>query len=1032
MKMKTSLIAVAIELVAFALEAGSAMAENWPNRWFYMGRPLTSDQDIADVSNVVQIAKAGGMNGMVFVGGLEFASCWPRDRFRRLREIRRICDAAGVEIIPSMYSFGYGSMINYGSWRLEGEPVNDIPYVVRGGRAVWAGGERRDLGVANPQVLKAMNRLIRMVSVKSASRYRLSCQIRTDGVKATRKVELWARDAAPGAPFGPLGRRSFKFSPTQGWTTCEMDFNVGEDVDKLYLYAGYQGGYESGTVAFRDFTLERVAPSIVMHGRPGTPVSLRDASTGAVYVEGRDYICPKCVRPRGHEPMPPAEFELPAGSAIREGTKLVLDCYSPAVVDENQVSTCISDPSLYELVSNSVALVEKILSPAKWHLSMDEFRNGGTCASCRAKNMTMAQIYGEAVTKVFNTIRGVHPGAEVHIWSDMLDPNHNGMERYYNCRGSFKDAWRCVPKELVVDCWYGSRCEKSLKFFSEHGFRTLAAAYYDEKPPLKGSQRWRDAGRNTPGFTGYMYTTWRNDYSNLAEFCRVMSEPWEDRWVFLPCNFWKRGVDNPNSLEHFTNIAARAKASGYNAVVMSAHLDLAYRWPVHLSNQVTRAKAFCDGIGIDIVPMMWDVGYAGNCPGNWMESRTIEDLPYVRRGGRAVFDGEQVEIRGGPVDRIEAAGSKKRSMAMRIGRRFTLRKGVRYVITARVKSTGVPADDKFQFIGFIPSRPGKSAYYHCEKLPSDGEWHDVVYPLEARTDEEIAMMFGHWGPVGRLEIENFRVTARGVCGATRRERIPFIVKDAATGRVYEEGRDYAEVPPIAIRGEGDPMGPYLELTIPEGSSMPADARLLVTCDIPNMFGTPHGEQYAACMSNPDWYRRAEQGAAAVQQLLHPRKWFLCFDELRSANTCAACRSRKLDMAHLIGDCLQRQREIVRKVNPEAKCYVWGDMLDPNHNAHEGYAHTVGSYTNIAQCIPKDLVICPWWGKKAAVQADYWVASGFRMTAGAYYDDKTFKCSRSWLEAAAKHPGAFKGFMFCTWRNDFSELENFAKLMFVSP
>ena len=516
----------------------------------------------------------------------------------------------------------------------------------------------------------------------------------------------------------------------------------------------------------------------------------------------------------------------------------------------------------------------------------------------------------------------------------------------------------------------------------------------------------------------------------LTVFCGWAAGAGEmpDRWVYMPCNFWGKG-DGPHSLGHFTNIAARAKAAGYNALVLSSHLDLAFKWPQHLTNQVLKAKAFCDSVGMEIIPMTWDVGYGGDCPGNWFESRTIEDLPYVRRGAKAVFDPEPVAVTGGPCDSMSFEGVAGGKMPMRPARRFTLKKGVRYVVTVRARSTGVPEKDHFQFIGFVPSVKGKSAYYASPKFAHDGEWHDLVFPLEARSDEEVTLVFGHWGNEGRLEMADFKVAVRGIVGVTRRERIPFVVKDAASGTVYEEGRDYAEVPPLADRHEGAPLGPYLELTIPSGSRIAEGARLLVTADIPNRFHTGGHDQYAACMSNRDWYRRAMQGAKAVNELLRPTKWFLCFDELRSANTCAACRSRKLDMAHLIGDCLKRQREIVRKVNPSATCYVWGDMLDPNHNANEGYAHTVGSYEGIAKCIPQDLVICPWYGERALKQADYWAQNGFRMVAGAYYDNKSHAHDRLWLEASKKHPGNFTGFMFCTWRDDFSELEAFAKLMF---
>lgn len=65
----------------------------------------------------------------------------------------------------------------------------------------------------------------------------------------------------------------------------------------------------------------------------------------------------------------------------------------------------------------------------------------------------------------------------------------------------------------------------------------------------------------------------------------------EDRWVFLPCNFWGKGT-NVHALAWFTNTAARAKAAGYNGVLLTSHFDLAHKWPEHLVRQTTKAKAF--------------------------------------------------------------------------------------------------------------------------------------------------------------------------------------------------------------------------------------------------------------------------------------------------------------------------------------------------------------------------------------------------------------------------------------------------------
>ena len=327
---------------------------------------------------------------------------------------------------------------------------------------------------------------------------------------------------ARAAKFHPKESFSVKYQATQDWTPCEISFNTSES-DSFYLYVGFMSGWKSGSIEVRNTRLEEVAPGNILQ-RPGAPCVLRNAATGRKYKPGRDYVVPKLRYPMSRQDLPPATLALPPGSAIKKGDRLLLDCYAPAVVVGDHVSICQSEPHLYESRSDSAALIEAALHPRKWMISMDEFRNGGTCAACRARGMTMGQIYADAMTKAFKTIRKAHPGAEVYTWSDMLDPEHNGVKEYYNCRGSFEDAWKWIPKDLIICCWYNKKCETSLKFFSSHGFRTLAAAYYDEKPPFEYSRRWRDAVVATEGARGIMYATWRHAYGDLPAFCELLKE----------------------------------------------------------------------------------------------------------------------------------------------------------------------------------------------------------------------------------------------------------------------------------------------------------------------------------------------------------------------------------------------------------------------------------------------------------------------------------------------------------------------------
>ena len=129
----------------------------------------------------------------------------------------------------------------------------------------------------------------------------------------------------------------------------------------------------------------------------------------------------------------------------------------------------------------------------------------------------MAQILGDCITKQVDILKGVNPEAEVLIWSDMLDPNHNAHDNYYLVEGDFAGSWNYVPRDLVIVCWHYDKRNQSLPFFSSHGFRTLAGAYYDGDT-LENPKGWLEALDRTPKAIGIMYTTWQDKYDLLAPF----------------------------------------------------------------------------------------------------------------------------------------------------------------------------------------------------------------------------------------------------------------------------------------------------------------------------------------------------------------------------------------------------------------------------------------------------------------------------------------------------------------------------------
>ncbi|MEN6578638.1 MAG: hypothetical protein ABFD90_19995, partial [Phycisphaerales bacterium] len=87
--------------------------------------------------------------------------------------------------------------------------------------------------------------------------------------------------------------------------------------------------------------------------------------------------------------------------------------------------------------------------------------------------------------------------------------------------GDFAGSWEYVPKDLTIVCWYFDIRKESLSFFSSHGFKTLAGAYYDGDT-LENPRGWLDVLDKTPNAVGIMYTTWQNKYELLGPFGELL------------------------------------------------------------------------------------------------------------------------------------------------------------------------------------------------------------------------------------------------------------------------------------------------------------------------------------------------------------------------------------------------------------------------------------------------------------------------------------------------------------------------------
>lgn len=531
--------------------------KQYPCRWVYVSRSLRADSDVADIERIVETASGHGLNGMVLSAGLDRLDKQPAGYFMRLEQVKRICRENRIEIIPIIFSAGYGgSILAYDKNLAAGIPVRDTVFVVEGGTARFApdesaeivnGGFEKykgdrlagyrfhdrpgDVSFVDKRVFKGGKaslrfenfgkyehghaRVMQEIKVRPHRCYRITCYVKTDSLEpgGSFRIQVLTAGGRSLAPWDP------RVPGTSDWRKVVMGFNSLE-YDTVRIYLGAWGG-KAGRFWVDDLSIEEVGLLNVLR-REGTPVIVKSEKSGAAYKEGRDFAAISDPRLNFRFDHDGPAIKILPGGRIKNGERLSVSYYHGMGVNRGQVTICMSEPKVYEIWGRAAELIQRHLAPKKWLLSMDEVRAGGGCEACKERGMTMGEILGDSLTRQVRLIRRVNPKAEVLTWSDMLDPNHNAHGDYYLVDGDFTGSWKYVPKDLVIVCWYYNKRKESLKFFSSLGFKTLAGAYYDGDT-LENPKGWLETLERTPGARGIMYTTWQNKYDLLGAFGELVS-----------------------------------------------------------------------------------------------------------------------------------------------------------------------------------------------------------------------------------------------------------------------------------------------------------------------------------------------------------------------------------------------------------------------------------------------------------------------------------------------------------------------------
>ncbi|MFI5459791.1 MAG: hypothetical protein ACHRXM_30585 [Isosphaerales bacterium] len=559
--------------------------------------------------------------------------------------------------------------------------------------------------------------------------------------------------------------------------------------------------------------------------------------------------------------------------------------------------------------------------------------------------------------------------------------------------------------------------------------------------------------------------------------------PYGERWVYCSANLQ---VDR--SAADVIAIFERAKRSGYTGVMLSDYkFQVLYRVPDFYFRNVERVKAAAARTGIELIPAVFSIGYSNGhlaADPNLAEGLPVVDQPYVVKSrvefaaeGRprltrvrhveAVLNSRPVvQIRNGNLEltrgdkflnftlqddpgagtfadrsvvhegrvacRLEPGSTAPghTSPNLRLAQTVALRPHTAYRLSCWVKTRDLAPTGSFHLLALGTGQGGRPLTFHEGGLEPTQDWKRVEVVFNSLDQREANLYAGFWGEgKGTFWVDELAVEELALVNVLRRPGCPLFVRSADGKTTYEEGRDFEPVAdpklgqvPWGGEYEFDHAGATIRLTA--RSRIKSGDRLRVSWYHPII---THGFQVMCCLSEPKLEPILRDQARRINDLFHPKTFFMSHDEIRVANWCRACQDRKLTPGQLLAENARQCTAILKSVNPQARVVVWSDMFDPHHNAVDQYYLVNGSLKGSWEGLSRDVVIANWNGGKARESLSFFADRGHPQIIAGYYDGDDLANFQQWDAAARNIPGVF-GFMYTTWQSKYGLLERYGEAL----
>jgi hypothetical protein len=344
-----------------------------------------------------------------------------------------------------------------------------------------------------------------------------------------------------------------------------------------------------------------------------------------------------------------------------------------------------------------------------------------------------------------------------------------------------------------------------------------------------------------------------------------------------------------------------------------------------------------------------------------------------------------------------------------------------YRMTFWVKTEDLAPAGAFR-VTVLTKQGGRELAPRSFRIPATSDWRKITMAFNSTDFDSARVYAGVWGgKAGKFWVDDWSVEEIGPMNVLRRPGTPVTVKSEDGATTYAEGKDYE--PLIDPRySPGNVDRPALPLKLISGGRIRDGQKLKVSWYHPMVI---NDGQITVCMAEPELYEIFDQQAKLLAERLHPKRVQLNMDEIRMGGTCQACAGR--DMGELLGECITREVQILRKYMPGVEVYIWSDMLDPYHNAHDNYYLVKGSFAGSWKHVPKDLILSVWGGGVREKDLRFCAGEGFRTLVACYYDANDLRSVADWIALAKQLPNV-RGFMYTPWQKKYALLGEFGDMV----